>query len=153
MVKKCIVASCIIINKGKTLLLKHKKLGVWLYPGGHIEENEIPTEAAVREAKEETGYRISIVGTKPLRFKEKGVAEEKPMPLCILYETVPYKTGTHMHFDNVYLGKITGKKSKISDEESGELRWFSQKEIKHIETYKNVKEVINLAFKSIKTYN
>ncbi|MCL5413284.1 MAG: NUDIX hydrolase [Candidatus Marsarchaeota archaeon] len=54
MEKTCIVAGCVIVNKGKILLLKHKKLGVWLYPGGHIEEGEMPTEAAIREAKEET---------------------------------------------------------------------------------------------------
>ncbi len=49
MVKKCICGSAIVMNNGKTLLIKHKKLGVWLNPGWHIEENETPEE--IKEIK------------------------------------------------------------------------------------------------------
>lgn len=33
----------------KVLLHKHGKLGIWIGVGGHIEENENPVEAALRE--------------------------------------------------------------------------------------------------------
>ena len=33
-------------ESGKILMIKHKKLGVWLPPGGHIDENELPCKAA-----------------------------------------------------------------------------------------------------------
>ncbi len=46
-------ASVYIVFKNKVLLHKHKKLGIWLQPGGHIELDEDPNEAALREAKEE----------------------------------------------------------------------------------------------------
>jgi len=36
----------------KILMIKHKKLGVWLPPGGHIDENELPCDAVVREIAE-----------------------------------------------------------------------------------------------------
>jgi 8-oxo-dGTP pyrophosphatase MutT (NUDIX family) len=43
----------------KMLLVFHKKANSWIFPGGHIEECELPTEAAIREAKEEIGLTIS----------------------------------------------------------------------------------------------
>ena len=53
-----------VVHEGRVLLLAHPKLGRWLPPGGHIEPNELPDEAAVREVEEETGipradYRAS----------------------------------------------------------------------------------------------
>jgi 8-oxo-dGTP pyrophosphatase MutT (NUDIX family) len=54
------VAGC-LIHKGKVLLVKHKKLGIWLNPGGHIEENELTHKAAEREFWEETGIKVQAV--------------------------------------------------------------------------------------------
>jgi ADP-ribose pyrophosphatase YjhB (NUDIX family) len=31
------------------LLVYHRKLAMWLPPGGHVEPNELPDDAAVRE--------------------------------------------------------------------------------------------------------
>ncbi len=53
--KKHFTASALIIDEGKVLSVYHKKLGVWLYPGGHIEADENPEEALFREVREETG--------------------------------------------------------------------------------------------------
>ena len=49
-----------VVWEGKVLLHRHRKLGMWLPPGGHIEENELPDEAAVREVLEEVGCRARI---------------------------------------------------------------------------------------------
>jgi hypothetical protein len=51
-----------VVWEGKVLLHRHRKLGMWLPPGGHIEENELPDEAAVREVLEETGLGVRLVG-------------------------------------------------------------------------------------------
>jgi len=48
-------ASAFIIEDGKILFIDHEKLGEWIQPGGHIQENETPDQAAKRETKEETG--------------------------------------------------------------------------------------------------
>lgn len=37
------------------LLINHKKYNIWVAPGGHVDEGELPCEAAVREAAEEVG--------------------------------------------------------------------------------------------------
>lgn len=55
--KKHFTATGYTINKNRTkmLLIHHKGLNKWLPPGGHIEDDEVPHEAAIREVYEETG--------------------------------------------------------------------------------------------------
>lgn len=62
---KMIVAADLIIQypDGKIILIKRKNdpyQGFWALPGGMVEEDETVEEAAVREAKEETGVRIEL---------------------------------------------------------------------------------------------
>ncbi len=54
-------ASAWVTDRGKTraLLLHHAKLNRWLQPGGHIDETDVsPAEAALREAREESGLAV-----------------------------------------------------------------------------------------------
>lgn len=53
----------VINNEDEILLMYNKKLNMWLQPGGHIENNELPHEAAIRECKEETGIDVKIVNS------------------------------------------------------------------------------------------
>src|SRR4030042_2977728 len=49
-----------IVRKNKWLLHFHKSLKKWLPIGGHIDRDELPEEAALREAKEESGLEIKL---------------------------------------------------------------------------------------------
>ncbi len=40
---------------GHVVLHRHKRLGIWLQPGGHVDAGEQVAAAAVRETREETG--------------------------------------------------------------------------------------------------
>ncbi|MET0457969.1 MAG: NUDIX domain-containing protein [Ilumatobacteraceae bacterium] len=50
-----ITASALIVGPRGIVLHRHKRLGIWVQPGGHIDAGELPWDAAVREAVEETG--------------------------------------------------------------------------------------------------
>jgi ADP-ribose pyrophosphatase YjhB (NUDIX family) len=56
------VSDVFIVHENKVLLRKHDKYKIWLSVGGHIEAGEDPTEAAIREVKEEVGLDIKLVG-------------------------------------------------------------------------------------------
>jgi len=86
----------LVVHAGRVLLHYHRKLGRWLPPGGHIEDNELPDDAALREVLEETGVRARLIG-------ERGLPVEQPrqlvLPAGIQLEKI--YTG-HEHIDLVY---------------------------------------------------
>jgi 8-oxo-dGTP pyrophosphatase MutT (NUDIX family) len=88
-----------VVHQGRVLLHYHRKLGKWLPPGGHIEDNELPDDAAVREVLEETGIRARLVGGQGLPIDEP---RQLVVPAGIQVERI--YTG-HEHVDLVYLAR------------------------------------------------
>ncbi len=60
-----VTGSAIVVGPRGVVLLRHKRLGFWLQPGGHIDPGETPWEAALREAHEETGLDVSFADVGP----------------------------------------------------------------------------------------
>lgn len=61
-----VTASAIVVDGGgRTLLLRHKRLGIWVQPGGHVDGDELLHVAAMREAFEETGIPLAHPGGRP----------------------------------------------------------------------------------------
>src|SRR5260221_14383362 len=54
-----------VVHDKKILLIHHRKLDKWLPLGGHIELDEDPEQAALREAKEESGLDVELLGERP----------------------------------------------------------------------------------------
>jgi 8-oxo-dGTP pyrophosphatase MutT (NUDIX family) len=54
-----------VVHDEKVLLIHHRKLDKWLPLGGHIELDEEPEQAALREAKEESGLDVELLGERP----------------------------------------------------------------------------------------
>ncbi len=96
-------ASAVILNDGHVLLLESAKGIGFIYPGGHV-DNEDPATAAAREVREETGLEIELI-YEP-RFSHPRV-REVPLPFAIIDGKVTdRKIGAHRHVDSVYLYEL-----------------------------------------------
>lgn len=62
-----VTGSALIVGRRGIVLLKHRRLGIWVQPGGHVDAGETPWEAAAREATEETGLVVVAAGPRPER--------------------------------------------------------------------------------------
>lgn len=58
-----VTGSGIVVGDRGVVLLEHKRLGIWLQPGGHIDPDETPWDAARRESAEETGLDVAFSGS------------------------------------------------------------------------------------------
>jgi 8-oxo-dGTP pyrophosphatase MutT (NUDIX family) len=125
-------ATVYIFHEDKVLLHRHLKHNKWLPPGGHIEANETPPEAARREVKEETGLDICFIEQENLSINAyNGVSFERPF-FCLL-EHIPEskKEAAHQHMDMIYLATVADL-SQLEQIPS-EFRWMSFEETKMIE--------------------
>jgi 8-oxo-dGTP pyrophosphatase MutT (NUDIX family) len=61
LVEREFTVAVFVVHQGMVLLHWHRRLGLWLPPGGHIDPGELPDEAAVRETLEETGLAIELL--------------------------------------------------------------------------------------------
>jgi len=69
-----VVAAYIFREDDKLLLIKHKKLDKWLPVGGHIESNETPDQAVIRESSEEVGLDVILLQYSKLEVGLKDLA-------------------------------------------------------------------------------
>jgi 8-oxo-dGTP diphosphatase len=166
--KVCLTASGCLIHEDKVLLIKHKKVGSWLCPGGHIDPNELPHQSAQREFWEETGIKVSAED--PFMPVATDGSEYVPNPVLSNLHWVckdnyqirtqgkkttkkskVWKKGCEQHFNLFYLVKPTGSLNfKKNVEETDGIGWFSLAEIDKLDLFGNVRMEIKRARAVIK---
>lgn len=119
------VADTYIVSGDTVLLRKHDKGGQWFPPGGHIELDEGPEEAAVREVKEEVGLDVQLVDRADISF-ESG-EKELVLPRFMNRHRI---NDTHEHISLAFFA--TADSSEVTQGErevSEEIRWFTREEL------------------------
>jgi len=107
-----------VVSGGKVLLHHHRKLGMWLPPGGHIERDELPDDAAVREVWEETGVRVVLAG-------ERREDVEDPVqlhrPAGVQLENIG---PGHQHIDLIYFARPDGPTNIHQEYSDDQVGWY-----------------------------
>ena len=106
-----LTASGVVLDASRTsvLLVLHKKVGLWLQPGGHLEDGDTSlAQAALRESVEETGVAdLRLVSDRPVHLDRHAAP-------C----------GAEHHLDVRFLVEARDGALPAVSEESLDVRWF-----------------------------
>ena len=111
-IKVEVVAGVVIKLAGKYLLLQEKQLkayGLWNFPAGRVDLGESLEQAAIREAKEESGLDVELV---------------REIALFHVKSTDVVK--------HAFESKIIGGELKFPEDEMLDAKWFTFDEIKEM---------------------
>lgn len=114
-----IVSGNVIKQDGKYLMVQEKQekaYGLWNLPAGFVDKGETIEQAAIREAKEETGYTVELL-------HEVLVAHESA--------TNPVK--------HAFLAKVTGGELTVDNDEIMDVKWLTFSEIEALNNKQKIR--------------
>jgi 8-oxo-dGTP pyrophosphatase MutT (NUDIX family) len=123
-----------VVHDKKILIIHHRKLNKWLPLGGHIELDEDPEQAALREAKEESGLDVELLGERPPTTSPGTRALIAPRFLDI-----HRINDTHEHIGMIYWAKPLlaeghhNQITKLAKEEHHDIRWCSADDLETLQ--------------------
>jgi 8-oxo-dGTP pyrophosphatase MutT (NUDIX family) len=102
-----LTASAFVISSRGVILHRHRRLGIWVQPGGHVDAGEGPDAAALRETLEETGLRVAHLD-----------------PVALFHVDVHPGPKGHTHYDLRYVLAAEANDPSPPAGESPEVFWF-----------------------------
>ncbi len=112
-------ASALILDKdmSQVLLVEHRKLGIWLQPGGHADGDENLEKAAGKEIEEETGLTNWSCDGQILDLDIHPIPARK-------------NEGPHDHYDVRFLFFADPSESITISHESTDMKWILMKNVR-----------------------
>ena len=137
-----LTGSAMIIESSyeRVLVMLHKKLGIWLQPGGHADGEGYLSNVAFREAFEETGINNLALWTTAIdcdvhKIPEFGDEKE------------------HFHFDLTYLLLAPEKAVIKRNHESTDMRWVTLEELKALTGEERLQRIARLGIELAQKIN
>lgn len=128
------------IKTKRFLVLWHKDLKMFLYPGGHCDDNQnSPLETAMAEVVEETGIR---------NFKSLSINNNTEIPIDIDTHLIPYNPRVdmpeHYHFDFRFLFLVEDESTvELDKTELSGYKWIDEKELSEDVHFGNILDKLN----------
>ena len=117
-----------VVHEGKILVIHHRNLNKWLPLGGHIELDEDPEIAALREAKEESGLDVELLGERPPTTGPGTRALIAPRFLDI-----HRITSTHEHIGMIYWARPKNGTVTLAPAEHHDIRWCAAPDLDQLQ--------------------
>ncbi|MCX6883987.1 MAG: NUDIX domain-containing protein [Verrucomicrobia bacterium] len=117
-----------VVHEGRVLVIHHRKLEKWLPLGGHIELDEEPEMAAIREAREESGLDVELIGERPPTTGPGTRALIAPRFLDI-----HRISATHEHIGMIYWARPRTGTLTLATEEHHDIRWCTPADLEQLQ--------------------
>jgi len=140
----------IIDGEPKVLLHLHKKHHHWFGLGGHVEQDEDPVAAAMREAKEEAGIDVTIFSPKKKLLRAK-YADELIPPVLLFDQQIDANGDKpeHRHIDCIYFG-TTADPTRVMMKEA--FKWYSMDDLDGVELNEDTRYIAKEAIEYFKNH-
>ena len=120
-------ATVFVVRDRQVLLIHHRRLNQWLPLGGHIELDEDPETAARREALEESGLEVELLGERPPTTGTGIRALITPRFLDI-----HRITDSHQHIGMIYWARPKNGEVTLAPDEHHAIRWCSRDDLERL---------------------
>lgn len=131
-IDKHFTVSVYIVHQDKVLLHLHKKYNMILPLGGHIENNELPEEACIREAKEESGLHITLYNSENQVFLNLENEANGKVLINPMHTILCEINKEHYHIDLVYYATTNTFETLPEFGESKDLKWYTKESLKEL---------------------
>lgn len=146
-----VIAGCLVEKDNKILMVQEaqkKCYGQWNFPAGHVDENELIPDAAIREAYEETGCKVKLTGVLPIStvcHKNGETVVRITFTADIIEENIKFDTSEILDvkwIDIEELKSMTEQELRGYNTSIQTINDFENKKIYPLEIFNNTKDVV-----------
>lgn len=131
-------------------LIAHPRLDRWMIPGGHVEDDESQTQAALREVTEETGLRVRLLPVPAPPLPAGFPHAQVPPPWWITEQDVPadnHLREPHVHVDHQYVA--VSESAQPSHRGVHPLRWCAAHELATLTMFHDTRLLAGVLFSCV----
>lgn len=152
-----LTASMVVIDPraAAVLLVFHNATGKWMFPGGHVDPDETPAEAALREVFEETGVEATVFGRPDVTLPGMAWHPSPWLTAEIPAPAKPERPGkpaepAHAHIDLLFIGTASiSARVTVRLDEVASVRWEPIAVLEGLDVRAEVPDVARAAYARI----